>query len=241
MDHRKHFYDRYTTVQSRFTSAAEVALRIKAEHQGLEHCVAQHLPLDKSERVLDLGCGYGAFLMFMEHKGYKNLRGIDLSLEQVELATSLGLTCVEVEDLMSALCQESEVGLITMFDVIEHLTRSEAIDALQAIHSALRPGGTLVMRTPNIDARLGSVLSFGDLTHEMHLNRVSVLELFASLPFSSAQVLEVPPTGGGLLAVALRGVARPVINVADRCVHLAQGIGWSSTVSTPNMLIVAHR
>ena len=47
--------------------------------------------------------------------------------------------------------------MVTMFDVIEHLTRAEAISALTTIAHVLAPGGTLVLRTPNVDAPLGTV------------------------------------------------------------------------------------
>lgn len=241
MDHRQHFYGQYTSVQSRFSSLDDVQRRVMAEHVGLERTVRSFLPVDRSARMLDLGCGYGAYLLYLRNLGFENIRGIDLSLEQVELARTLGLSCVEVDDLFSALEHEHDLGCVSMFDVIEHLTRTEAIEALSKIHERLAPGGTLIMRTPNIDAKHGTVLSFGDLTHEMHLNKTSVLELFASLPFTSVDIYPVLPVGGGLPASILRAVAGPFMVLAERCSYVVQGISWSSSIKTPNMLIVARR
>lgn len=241
MDHRQHFYDRYTSAQSRFTSLDDVRTRVADEHRGFRSTIDRFLPTESTTRVLDLGCGYGAFLLYAASKGLTNCRGIDLSPEQVDLAHRLGATNAEVADLFTVLAQESGVGLITMFDVIEHLTRAEAITALEKIHGTLGDGGILIMRTPNIDARLGTVFSFGDLTHEMHLNKYAVLELFASLPFRSVEILPVPPQGGGAPAEILRAVLRPLLAIGDRCVRLVQGISSSATISTPNMLIVARR
>ncbi|HLP28618.1 MAG TPA: class I SAM-dependent methyltransferase [Candidatus Didemnitutus sp.] len=241
MDHRQHFYDQYTSVQSRFASIDDVHRRVAAEHRGLDRVVRPFLPTDRSARMLDLGCGYGAYLLFLQKLGFTNIRGIDLSMEQVELARSLGLACVEVEDLFSALQHEQGIGCVSMFDVIEHLTRVEAIEALKAIHSKLAPGGSLLMRTPNVDARHGTVLSFGDLTHEMHLNKASVLELFASLPYSAVDVYPIQPDGGGIPVSIIRAVVGPLLSLADRITHAAQGISWSTSIKTPNMLIVARR
>lgn len=241
MDHRQHFYGQYTSVQSRFSSLDDVHRRVVTEHLGLERTVRPFLPADRSARMLDLGCGYGAYLLYLRNLGFENIRGIDLSLEQVELARTLGLSCVEVDDLFSALEHERDLGCVSMFDVIEHLTRIEAIEALSKIHDRLVPGGTLIMRTPNIDAKHGTVLSFGDLTHEMHLNKTSVLELFASLPFTSVDIYPVHPVGGGFPASVLRAVAGPFMVLAERCSYLVQGISWSSSIKTPNMLIVARR
>lgn len=241
MDHRQHFYHRYTSAQSRFASIGDARARVAVEHLSLEACVAPFLPSDRTVRVLDLGCGYGAFLLFLQAKGFTNLRGVDLSPEQVQLAKDLGLECVEIDSLFAAIPIEHNIGMVTMFDVIEHLTRIEAIQALQAIYEALKPGGVLILRTPNVDARLGSVLSYGDLTHEMHLNKISVLELFASLPFTSVQILPVQVSGGGLAARLIRTIISPLLSFVNRCNHLVQGIPWSSTIKTPNMLIVARR
>lgn len=241
MDHRQHFYNQYTTAQSRFASIDEARRRVEAEHDGLRASISAHLPQQRTGRIIDLGCGYGAFLLWMREQGYTNLRGIDLSQEQVDLARELGLDCVEVEDLFTALSQEQQVAVVTMFDVIEHLTRSEAIDALSAIANVLAPGGTLILRTPNVDASLGSVLSYGDLTHELHLNKTSILELFATLPFSSVQVLPVPSVGGSPLARFVRAVMRPLSTIVRRLRHIEQGISWSATIATPNMLIIARR
>lgn len=241
MDHRQHFYSQYTTAQSRFASIDDARRRVAAEQAGLTASVLAHLPSNRTGRIVDLGCGYGAFLLWMRGLGFTNMRGIDLSQEQVDLARELGLDCVEVEDLFTALSQEQHIELVTMFDVIEHLTRSEAINALTDIARVLAPGGTVILRTPNVDASLGSVLSYGDLTHELHLNKTSVMELFATLPFSSVQVLPVPSIGGSVLARAIRTFVRPFTTLGRRLQHIEQGISWHASIDTPNMLIVARR
>jgi 2-polyprenyl-3-methyl-5-hydroxy-6-metoxy-1,4-benzoquinol methylase len=241
MDHRKHFYERYTQAQSRFGSKDEALQRISAEQVMLNKAVGSFLPQSKHARVVDLGCGYGAFMMMLRDAGYSNLRGIDISPEQVNLAHDLGASMVELGTLESAINEESCVSLVTMFDVIEHLTRSEAISVLQGIHGMLDEGGTLLLRTPNVDATLGTVLSFGDLTHEMHLNKYSALELFASLNYRHVEILPVKPVGGSFAARIIRGVLGPLASLGSRLTHITQGISTSATISTPNMLIVARR
>lgn len=241
MDHRKHFYDRYTQAQSRFGSIDQARARARAEQEMLQPLVGTYLPANRQSRILDLGCGYGAFLLMLQERGYTNLRGVDLSPEQVNLAYELGASMVELGTLEAVLPQEKNVSLVTMFDVIEHLTRSEAISVLQEIHNTLSDDGILVMRTPNVDARLGTVLSFGDLTHEMHLNKYSALELFASLEFRSVEVLEVPPVGGSVGAKIIRSLVKPFHSISSALVHISQGISRSASISTPNMLIVARR
>lgn len=241
MDHRKHFYERYTQAQSRFTSDTQIRERIRAEQKMLGPLLRAYLPNSQSARIIDLGCGYGANLLNLRQMGYSNLRGIDISPEQVALAHELGADMVELGSIENAIAEESNVQLVTMLDVIEHLTRSEAITVLQSIFDCLSPGGVLVMRTPNVDAPLGSALSFGDLTHEMHLNKYAVLELFGSMSYSTIDVLPIYPVGGNLVVQLARLMVKPIMWLHTTIQHIDQGISRSATITTPNMLIVARR
>ena len=53
------------------------------------------LPTRKDAAILDLGCGYGKFLYFLQNEGYTETRGIDLNPQQLEVARSLGVRNVE--------------------------------------------------------------------------------------------------------------------------------------------------
>jgi hypothetical protein len=97
----------------------------------------------------------------------------------------------------------------------------------------------LVMRTPNVDAYLGTVLSFGDLTHELHLNKLSVQELFASLPYSSVMILPTTHSDAGLLARFIRKLVTPIFNLTHRLRCIAYGVSSNMLITTPNMMIVA--
>src|SRR4028118_2116422 len=59
------------------------------------------LPKDQSKPILDLGCGWGGFLAFLQTQGYTNLTGVDSSAQQVEIAHRLGLDQVEVGDVFA--------------------------------------------------------------------------------------------------------------------------------------------
>ncbi|PIP43376.1 MAG: methyltransferase, partial [Deltaproteobacteria bacterium CG23_combo_of_CG06-09_8_20_14_all_60_8] len=55
----------------------------------------QHFPVDKGVAILDLGCGHGALIHVARELGYRNLRGVDGSPEQVAAARRLGIEGVE--------------------------------------------------------------------------------------------------------------------------------------------------
>jgi 2-polyprenyl-3-methyl-5-hydroxy-6-metoxy-1,4-benzoquinol methylase len=240
-DYRRHFYGQYTSVQQRSASLEDLRKRARDEESLVRRDIVPHLPTDRSARILDLGCGYGGFLLALQNLGYRNVRGIDISEQQVETARALGVVDVQVGDATSAFVGPDHWHAIVLLDVIEHLTRDEAIATLRACLDHLTEDGVLILRTPNIDASLGTVLSFGDLTHELHLNKLSALELFASLGAGTVDVLPSPPHGGSVFVRIVRNVIAPVIAIVERVQALAAGISRGHYLRTVNMVIVARR
>jgi 2-polyprenyl-3-methyl-5-hydroxy-6-metoxy-1,4-benzoquinol methylase len=177
----------------------------------------------------------------LQDEGYTNTSGVDISPQQVAVANALGARNVSRGSLEDVLAERPAVDCFIMMDVIEHLTRSEAISTLTLMHTCLNDGGRIILRTPNIDAPFGTVLSFGDFTHELHLNTISAHELFASLPYSSMRILPLHPHGGPLAARVLRTLFyRPGVFI-QRMRAAIHGVSWSHYLNTANMLIVAEK
>ncbi|NQS89514.1 class I SAM-dependent methyltransferase, partial [Patescibacteria group bacterium] len=44
----------------------------------------EFIPQDKNSRILDIGCGCGHFLYYLQKNGYTNFYGIDVSSQQVD-------------------------------------------------------------------------------------------------------------------------------------------------------------
>lgn len=240
MSYREHFYERYTEAQSR-SSEAQLAAKVTHDKAYLKHTLSPFLPTLKNATIVDLGCGYGSALLMLQEEGYSNTSGVDISPQQVAAARSLGARNVTLGTLDDVLHAKPKVDCFIMMDVIEHLTRNETITALTAMHTCLNDGGRIILRTPNVDAPMGTVLSYGDLTHELHLNAMSVKELFASLPYRSIRILPLHPRGGPLVVRILRAVFyRPGIFIQRiRCaIH---SVRWADYISTSNMLIVAEK
>lgn len=100
--------------------------------------------------LLDIGCGDGRFVYAAAEQGIDAM-GIDHSERLVRLGnrryrgTRLSLT--SIEDFHQG---GKRFDAVTLFEVIEHVP--SPLDLLRVVTSVLRPGGVLVVSTPN---RLG--------------------------------------------------------------------------------------
>lgn len=150
------------------------------------------LPKDKDAAILDVGCGRGEFLRFLHLEGYVNCEGIDLAEEQVEQSKRWNLP-VRCEDALDYLkTRTCRYALITAFDFLEHLTRSEALDFLSRSREALR-SGSLIMKTPNVAAPRGTHYFAGDLTHEQAYSPSSLLQILRATDFTNVEFRETKP------------------------------------------------
>ncbi len=100
-------------------------------------------------RLLDVGCAMGTFLQLAKEKGW-DCSGVEISGFAAEAASKrLG---VEVFNgtLREAGFAEGSFDVVTLWDTIEHL--SEPLEEVKEIRRILRPGGLLLVNTPNEDS-----------------------------------------------------------------------------------------
>lgn len=108
-----------------------------------------HLPCRKP-RLLDLGCGNGAFLVQMQEAGWQ-VFGLDIDPKAVAACQKAGLS-VQLGWLDEGRFPDGFFDAITLSHVIEHLHHPEQI--LRVCYRILRPQGVLWIATPNL-ASLG--------------------------------------------------------------------------------------
>ena len=100
------------------------------------------------QRLLDIGCGNGFFLLRAREAGWL-VQGVDLDPEAVTVARQHGLNVSEGTVRLldgEASCFDS----ITLSHVIEHVYDPRHL--LKAIHRLLKPGGVVYIDTPNINS-----------------------------------------------------------------------------------------
>lgn len=115
--------------------------------------------------IADIGCGRGMFLAELKAAGYEAV-GVDASDESVEVCRARGLKIVRADALEYLEGQHNQLGGIFLSHVIEHFTPDQAVEFLGLARWALRPGGRLVVVTPNAaDLWTMTELFWLDTTH----------------------------------------------------------------------------
>lgn len=128
-------------------------------------------------KLLDVGCGGGRFLKRMQRRGWQ-VEGTDFVAEAVREVTARYGIKTYAGDLPDCVIEENSFDAITMSQVIEHLYDPKA--TLQACWRLLKPGGLLVMTTPNVlslgAAEFGASWRGWEAPRHLHLFSVKTLK-----------------------------------------------------------------
>lgn len=164
------------------------------------------LPPPDMGPIIDIGCGQGALVRLLESDGY-DAEGVDVSPEQVAIAQASGADRVQQGDYRSVLGgRPGQFAAVTATDLLEHLTKYEVLEAFDAVHGALMPGGVFVARVPNAVSPFGGYIRYGDFTHETWFTARSVHQLAMAGGFGHLTVLPCPPVAHGMASAARAGL-----------------------------------
>lgn len=203
-DYRSRLYHDY--IKTHFGFIRDISIEaLEGYRVFFKHYFGRFLPKDKRARILDVGCGYGAFLYFLRKEGYQDVYGVDISPEQVEAAKRLGLEGVYCGDLRTFLEEHNnikEFGCITALDLVEHFPKQEVLPFLEMVYGALKPNGTFIMQGPNAESPFFGAIRYADFTHEMAFTRESVSQILRHVGFANIKVCSTGPVVHGLLSAA---------------------------------------
>lgn len=108
--------------------------------------LSRYFHAGKQAAIADIGCGTGGNLSTLQKHG--NVLGLDISQQALDYCKSKGFTNVHLmpSDTPNTGLGDNCVNLITMFDVLEHI--SDDSSALREYYRILKPGGMLFLTVP---------------------------------------------------------------------------------------------
>jgi SAM-dependent methyltransferase len=239
---RERIYARYASKRHEQLVPATVAgLESRGPH--VRTMIRRHFPEDRDALVLDLGCGHGTIVEFARRAGYRRVRGVDRSAEQVREARRLGIQGVEEGDLFETVMRESSdsIDAVICFDVIEHLTRDELLDLVDDVFRILKPGGRLIIHSPNGESPFFGRIRYGDLTHELAFTRDSIGQLLFACGFAKVSCYEDAPIVHGIRSAARWVVWRLVRSLLRLWLAAETGRLGEQSIFSQNFLVVADK
>lgn len=144
--------------------------------------------------LLDIGCAQGFFLFSASQAGY-TAKGIEISQDAAEYARmEFGLD-VEAKPFEELRFADNHFDVVTLWQVLEHVPYPLVI--LREVHRILKPGGLLVVSTPNIEGIPAKILRkrWWDIKR-LHINQ-----------FTTKTLTEILQNGGfkNISSVSYRG------------------------------------
>ncbi len=122
-------------------------------------------PKSKSDKVLEIGCGMGRFLLMLKKLGYKNLFGLDIDPSQYKIAKNEGLdVCLaDANEFLSI--SEEKYNVIYFFDVLEHIEKEKQLKLLKMIYDHTTDDGFIALSVPNALSPTSGFYRYTDFTH----------------------------------------------------------------------------
>jgi 2-polyprenyl-3-methyl-5-hydroxy-6-metoxy-1,4-benzoquinol methylase len=216
-------------------------------------CDARYFPilqnLPKTSSILELGCGHGRILSYLRQNGFMNVKGIDVSDEQIALARKDGLDAERTDvfeylkNNYSSPLQGERLGerldCVIAIDFVEHFTKEELLRLFELLHKVMKPGGVLLLQTVNGEGLFPRQIIYGDLTQSTILSPGSMSQLLSSTGFHEMKYFECAPPPFGLKG-RLRSIAWKMIRAGANTIRLIES-NKAQSIWTENFICSARR
>jgi SAM-dependent methyltransferase len=216
--------------------------QIKYKYRVFCRYILPQLPRNTEASILDCGCGFGAYLLFLRDHGFNCVLGVDLSEDQIAAAHQMfKVYNSEVGDALVYLKNSTKKwDVVLMMDLVEHLSVEASIELIRIAYLHLNPGGKIIIMTPNAIAPFSPYL-YGDLTHLRAYTVASLAQTGKLAGVADSLVVGVDPSGfnlkGVLHSTFMRWLVLPAMRLFCKIYY-----GWDLWgVYTANLIAVFKR
>ena len=235
-------YSRYSEVRPGRPLAGRPANLLPNREAVFRKLFLPSVPASKNARILDVGCGYGEFLHFLQLEGYTATKGIDLNEGELHVGRMLGVENLErAESLEFLRHSREEFDFISAIDVMEHVPKDKVLEFLDLIYASLHPGATFLCQVPNAAAFCVSY-TYGDFSHETPFTASSLQQVLELANFVDIGVFPCGPVIHGVKS-AVRFVLWKFIVAGLKFVQIVEAGGTNplSSIFSGAMFAVAKR
>ena len=236
---RKELYDSYASRLKGLGPSFD-ALRARRWGKAYRWYLRGWLPASCEAATLDAGCGPGWMLAHLAALGYANLHGVDISAEQVALSRQVAPNVHHGDAIAYLDAHPERFDLVLAIDLLEHLDRSEVLSFLRGCHRALKPGGRLILQTPNPESPFAGAVVFGDFTHESAIAPAALQDVLRLTGFDEVRLREAGPAPHGALSL-LRWAAWKCLRLGVLCWNCVETGGAGSGICTRVYLASASK
>ena len=173
----------------------------RGSQQDIAERVSEYLPILEQaglkpgvDLVIDIGCGRGEWLDVLSKNGYSN-KGCDSNESMVATCQEHGLDVTQAKSLQFlSSFPDNSVAAVTAFHVIEHLPISEMLALIDDSLRVIRPGGLVILETPNPQNLLVSCHNFYiDPTHHKQIPMILLQFIVEERGFCEVRSLPLHP------------------------------------------------
>lgn len=188
----------------------------------------EEMLINPGGRVLEVGCGLGTVLKFLEDRGYDALIGVDVDRKAVTRCREAGLDVHLISSIQEFTHSTVErFDLVLMLHVLEHLEKNEIVSALTAIRSIMAEGGRIMVAVPNAQSPTGAYWAYEDFTHSTIFTSGSLYHVLSAAGFTQIELIDPFGLAGlGPVKVVLRRMLITLYDWTRKLLNRVTGSSW---------------
>jgi 2-polyprenyl-3-methyl-5-hydroxy-6-metoxy-1,4-benzoquinol methylase len=162
------------------------------------HQYEPYLPKDRTAPILELGIGAGWFIAACLKLGYQKIYGADFGITRKQNICSWAPDRVSLLDISTDIGEflsdkQEQFEFIHLSHVIEHIPKYSLSWVVDSLYRALKHGGSVLMRTPNMEGPCANSSFYVTLSHEYGFSGSNLMSLLDICGFDYVRVITFPP------------------------------------------------